>query len=30
MKPKIDINKLKYLPTTEDMFVDEFSLFQPL
>ena len=23
MRPKIDINKLKHLPTAEDMFVDE-------
>ena len=25
MRPKIDINKLKHLPTTEDMFVDEYG-----
>ena len=25
MRPKIDINKLKHLPTTEDMFVEEFG-----
>ena len=24
-KSKIDINKLKHLPTTEDMFVDEYG-----
>ena len=24
MRPKIDINKLKHLPTTEDMFVNEY------
>ena len=25
MRPKIDINKLKHLPTKEDMFVDEYG-----
>ena len=25
MRSKIDINKLKHLPTTEDMFVDEYG-----
>ena len=25
MRPKIGINKLKHLPTTEDMFVDEYG-----
>lgn len=25
MRPKIDINKLKQLPTTEDMFVKEYG-----
>ena len=25
MRPKIDINKLKHLPTTEDMFVEEYG-----
>ena len=25
MRPKIDINKHKHLPTTEDMFVDEYG-----
>ena len=25
MRPKIDINKLKHLPTTEDLFVDEYG-----
>ena len=25
MRPKIDINKLKHLPTAEDMFVDEYG-----
>jgi hypothetical protein len=25
MRPKIDINKIKQLPTTEDMFVDEYG-----
>ena len=25
MRPKIDIYKLKHLPTTEDMFVDEYG-----
>ena len=25
MRPKIDISKLKHLPTTEDMFVDEYG-----
>ena len=25
MRAKIDINKLKHLPTTEDMFVDEYG-----
>ena len=25
MRPKIDINKFKHLPTTEDMFVDEYG-----
>ena len=25
MRPKIDINKLKHLPTIEDMFVDEYG-----
>ena len=25
MRPKIDINKLKHLPTAEDMFVDEYK-----
>ena len=24
MRPKIDINKLKHLPTAEDMFVEEY------
>ena len=25
MRPKIDINKLKHLPTAEDMFVEEYG-----
>ena len=25
MRPKIDINKLKHLPTVEDMFVEEYG-----
>ena len=25
MRPKIDVNKLKHRPTTEDMFVDEYG-----
>ena len=25
MRPKIDINKLKHLPTAEDMFTEEFG-----
>ena len=25
MRSKIDINRLKHLPTTEDMFVDEYG-----
>ena len=25
MRPKIDINKLKHLPTAEDIFVKEFG-----
>ena len=25
MRPKIDINKLKHLPTTEDMFIEEYG-----
>ena len=25
MRPRIDINKLKHLPTTEDMFIEEYG-----